>query len=441
MSSNNFPKIESLKTIQDVVNNDPQWKIKQKGNFYFCSYRLGTSDNFPDPESAKDEKEKTRFKLLREIRGLVFDAKTLELVSRPFQKFFNVNETPETKMDKIELKGDFWVLEKLDGSMCQPILDPLNDEEKVLRISTKMGFDSVPSQNVEKFLYGVDDPNKYPKIKFLKDKSFKIEETKECNSEILNFCVEWILKGFTPIFEFCSPKCKIILDYEKEMMTLIGLRENVTGYYIPYDEMKELADKSGLRCAKKIEIPSKIEKTSELLNYVENLTGIEGIVLRFKDGRMYKIKTKWYGKVHKSKMSLQWGGLSEGKVWLIILEKSLDDVLPVLNNDQDREHLLEFNKTIWNAIFKKSEYLEKICKDYKSKTKSKKEYADLVNKNLTEADEKSILLNNYEVEDFTENLVKVLKIRANQKIDHARKLIKHPEDKEEIKYKFKNSFY
>lgn len=441
MTSNSFPTIDSLKIIQEVVNNDPQWKIKKKGNFFFCSYRLGTHDNFPDPNFTTNEKEKINYKLLREIRGLVFDANTLELVSRPFQKFFNVNETPESKADNIKLEGEYWILEKLDGSMCQPILDPISKYEFTLRISTKMGFDSVASQNVESFLYGVSDPNKYPKIIISKDKEIKIEEMKGIQLDILNFCIEWILKGYTPIFEFCSPKCKIILDYKEEMMILIGIRENKTGEYIPYNEMKELAEKSQLKVCKSLEIPSNIKKTSELLTHVENLSGIEGVVLRFKDGRMFKMKTKWYNKVHKSKMSLQWGGLSEGKVWLIILEKTVDDVLPVLNNDQDREHLLEFNKTIWNAIYKKSEYLEKVSKEYKSKTNNKKEFVDFINKIITENDEKSLLLNNYEVEDFTENLVKLLKIRANQKIDQARKLIKHPDDKEEIRYKFKNSFY
>lgn len=54
--------------------------------------------------------------------------------------------------------------------------------------------------------------------------------------------------------------------------------------------------------------------------------GIEGFVIRFHDGRMYKIKTEWYferTKKEKQQFSLN----SERSVWQIILDQQIDDAL------------------------------------------------------------------------------------------------------------------
>lgn len=36
-------------------------------------------------------------------------------------------------------------------------------------------------------------------------------------------------EDYTPIFEWCSPRSRIVLDYETDLMVLTGLRSNATG--------------------------------------------------------------------------------------------------------------------------------------------------------------------------------------------------------------------
>jgi hypothetical protein len=85
-----------------------------------------------------------------------------------------------------------------------------------------------------------------------------------------------------------------------------------------------------------------------------------GCVIRFEDGRMYKVKSDWYYKVHKAKTNIQWNSLSESNVWLMSLNQEIDDVLPVLNDEESRQKLTNFDKKLWKAIENKSNYLKSL---------------------------------------------------------------------------------
>jgi len=43
------------------------------------------------------------------------------------------------------------------------------------------------------------------------------------------FAQEWMDKGYTPLFEWCSYRQQIVLQYEKDMLTLTAMRHNSTG--------------------------------------------------------------------------------------------------------------------------------------------------------------------------------------------------------------------
>ena len=87
----------------------------------FCSYRQSNSTCFPNPDDDSISIEKqNHFRILREVRGLVFDAKTKQIKCRPLHKFFNLNEMKETKLEyvaQLYKSEKFHVLEKLDGMM------------------------------------------------------------------------------------------------------------------------------------------------------------------------------------------------------------------------------------------------------------------------------------------------------------------------------------
>ena len=60
------------------------------------------------------------------------------------------------------------------------------------------------------------------------------------------FSKEWIAKGYTPIFEFCSPHQQIVLEYQNDSMHLLALRNMETGEYISYEETKLIAEKANI---------------------------------------------------------------------------------------------------------------------------------------------------------------------------------------------------
>lgn len=53
----------------------------------------------------------------RAARGLILEEATSRVVARPFEKFFNMNETPETAADVLPWDEPFEVTEKIDGSL------------------------------------------------------------------------------------------------------------------------------------------------------------------------------------------------------------------------------------------------------------------------------------------------------------------------------------
>jgi hypothetical protein len=45
----------------------------------------------------------------------------------------------------------------------------------------------------------------------------------------IKFSMDWLDKGYTPIFEWCSPGSKVVLDYGKDIMVLTGIRHMHSG--------------------------------------------------------------------------------------------------------------------------------------------------------------------------------------------------------------------
>ena len=78
--------------------------------FKYSIIKGGKTDLYANPAS-----------IYREMRGLVIDMETEEIVVAPFRKFFNINEIPETSLEHVEKEikaADLVeITNKLDGSM------------------------------------------------------------------------------------------------------------------------------------------------------------------------------------------------------------------------------------------------------------------------------------------------------------------------------------
>jgi T4 RnlA family RNA ligase len=219
-----------------------------------------------------------------------------------------------------------------------------------------MGYDNEVSNKVEKFL-------------FEKEKNFKFKKSGELISErleddykmnIILYTKSWIDKGYTPIFEFVSLSNLIILSYEETKLIPLGIRHNLSGEYISYDELKKSCQEFNIECVKSHDLGDDIEKAIEIISGMKN---IEGFVLRMKNDDLFKIKSDWYRKLHDATNKFQVGKISEIELWLKILDNEMDDILSVLSKDEETKKLIEtFSENLWKKIMKEFEHLTEILK-------------------------------------------------------------------------------
>jgi len=295
----NFPKIERIEDVLPAIEGRDEFIVVQKDGYQVVNYAVAFEDTFPAIESVNDT-------IRRECRGLIFDLEG-KLIARRYHKFFNVNERDETQMSAIDWTRPHRILDKLDGSMISPI--PVWGN---LRWTTKMGITDVAMQ-AEVF---VATQPKY------------VDFAKQC-----------IKDGFTPVFEWCSRKSRIVLDYPEDQLILTALRKNDSGAYMDYETMV------GLGAYWHIPVVQAHEITQDLIKTIAAWEGSEGVVVRFNDGHMVKIKAEWYVLRHKSKEAIT----REKNVVDYVVNDRVDDVLPFLQaEDQDR--LKAFQREFWEGF-------------------------------------------------------------------------------------------
>src|SRR5574343_2058061 len=108
-----------------------------RGDHVIFNYVVAFEGSFPEPNTGDHHTDRERA-ILRECRGLIMCKNTGLPLARRFQKFFNVNEKPETQIGAIDWSKPHVILEKLDGSMITPCMSGGR-----LRWGTKMGATDV----------------------------------------------------------------------------------------------------------------------------------------------------------------------------------------------------------------------------------------------------------------------------------------------------------
>lgn len=203
----------------------------------------------------------------RMCRGLIVDLKNKKIIAYPFDKFFNLDEQPETEIGVLLNLGDFEVSEKLDGSMIIIFKDP-NTGKYVA--TTKGSFDSEHGEFITKRIT--------PKLK---------------NDALHN--------KYTLIFELIEKKFQIVVNYEKKGyrpgLYLIGARDRISNQLLPFKEVQILAQELDLPTIKTYEFKtlSEVVKTAKTLSVLE-----EGYVIRYKkNGRLVKLKGDEYLYAHR----------------------------------------------------------------------------------------------------------------------------------------------
>jgi RNA ligase len=166
-----------------------------------------------------------------------------------------------------------------------------------------------------------------------------------CN--IMEFCDMMLDRGKTPIFEWLSRKQKIVVDYPHDRLVLIAIRDNITGRYDTYDEMRGWARQYGLDLVKTY--PGTADSMENLVQDTNELEGAEGWIIRFDDGHMLKIKSAWYVRIHKVKDSLT----QEKNVIDLIVNEKIDDTKSFML-DADRHRIDQFEDQFWKGFEQKT---------------------------------------------------------------------------------------
>ena len=317
-----FPKIRHIDDILPAIKDSPEFIIAEKDGYQVVNYVVATQDTFPEVGYISTKMIKGALPqfhstdtnghaaIRRECRGLVFGLDG-ELINRRYHKFFNVNEKDETQLDKIDWNQPHVILEKLDGSMVSPCR-----VRNHIRWMTKMG---------------------------VTDTSMEAEAFVAKNPEYARIARATLDMEYTLIFEWCSNKNRIVLDYPEDRLVLTGVRFNDTGRYWSHEEMVEYASHyDGVEVVKSYE---NFRNHESLVRWVRRQEGIEGIVVRFDDGHMVKIKADWYVRIHKVKSLLG----QERDVVKLILNNELDDLLPLLPKE-DRERVEKFQTALMERL-------------------------------------------------------------------------------------------
>jgi RNA ligase len=335
-----FPEINHIDDVIPHIEDWQEFKVMQKDWYTVINYMVAFEETF----SLVRERSHYNMKIRRECRGMIFDTATGNLISRPYHKFFNVGEREETNLDKIDLTQPHVVLEKLDGSMIRPIPTP-----EGFRLGTKAGITDV-AMNAE---YFIADKPEYAKF---------IKSSFAC--------------GLTPIFEWCSRKNRIVVDYSEDNLILTAVRDMRSGNYIPYSQMVETGKNYAIPVVKAIAgDETDIEK---IVDHIRKWDDGEGVVIRFDNGHMVKIKADEYILRHRSKEQIN----SEKNIIQVILNDSVDDMIPLLTSE-DAQRLKDFQQKFWCAVDEVSSDLTKIFKGGDMMYPDKKEFAvEFVNKML-----------------------------------------------------------
>ena len=307
MNHYEFPLIRSLDQVAAVVEGVDGFSVTRKADYTVVNYHYNTPEVFPEVDSEAAA-------IRRECRGLIFDLDG-RLVSRPFHKFFNVGERDETQQHLLDLSRPHKILEKLDGSMIRPI--PFASG---YRLATKAGVTDVALQSE---VFVAERP------------------------EYDEFIRHELSHGHTPIFEWCSRKQRIVLDYPEDRLVLTAIRVNDTGEYLSLDWAREfIAANKEFRGVEVVqEFPAGVDSMTRLLAQADGDEQIEGWIIRFDDGHMVKLKADWYVLRHKSKDQLS----REKNVVAMIAGEAADDVKALLI-EEDRKRLEQFSEQFWQGF-------------------------------------------------------------------------------------------
>jgi T4 RnlA family RNA ligase len=239
-----------------------------------------------------------------ELRGLTFITDGLGNTYKVphLHKFFNLNENASTQYNDMKALVLDEVHLKEDGSMLIPVTFPCG----TVKWKSKMSWDNEQTRLAETVF--ADD------------------------AALRNFVAMCDDMNWYPVFELVSPYNKIVVDYSKTELILLQVRYE-DGTYMDVAKKHQTAVAYGVKCVESVK-----GSLDDLIALAETIEGIEGWVLHFTNGKMIKLKTKWYKELH----GLLTDSLTrEDFIVENVLNETLDDVLAQVDEKDPRKQWVE----------------------------------------------------------------------------------------------------
>lgn len=331
-----FPIITNIKDLLPAIQGKEEFIVCEKEGYSIINYVYKTDETFPPVTDYNTA-------VLRECRGITFDSKTGDIIRRPLHKFFNLDERPECYANNVDMNESHLVLSKLDGSQVVPLA-----VDNTIIWGTKMG-----------------------ETDFTPDISAHVVKSKYINSsKYYEFADDCIRFNVTPIFEWCSRKNRIVIDYPEPVLTLIAMRHMHTGMYYSQKVMEIHAHNYNIPVVPITVGGIKPENLTWFKGLVAEQENVEGVVIRFESGHMLKVKTSWYIRIHRAKDEIN----SERKVVACIVNEQIDDLIPSLVMDIDKERVCGYYTDFCVKINNMVDYIDSFIMNEKCKF-TRKEYA------------------------------------------------------------------
>lgn len=329
-----IPSYEECREMCDSNGNLIFYETKHMVDGYSVSifnYRLASYNNFVTPIETKPQVKAF------EMRGLSFVFnKDGSLFKRYLllDKFFNMDQTPCSLYSIVKDFKIKNVYVKEDGSVASFIMLP---DGKVVAKS-KASFDS--------------------------DQAKEIQKIYDSNKKLQKF-VTWCLNNdINPVFEYVSPRNRIVIPYKYTDLVLLRVRDNNTGEYLDINEY--LDHLNGITLA----VPENDKSLDGLIELKSIVKDIEGWVVQFENGKMVKVKGDHYCSLH----GLLTDSLNrENDIIELILDEKIDDVLAQIPEDDLRRQDIDLiSKIISDEMINMSNKTDELLLKYKG---DRKEFA------------------------------------------------------------------
>jgi T4 RnlA family RNA ligase len=303
-------------------------------NVSVFNYRMAQYKDFVTPITDKPNVK------AYEMRGITFVFnKDGSLFNRYIllEKFFNLNQVPESMYSVVKDYKIKYINNKEDGSIASFIRLPNGKAYG----KSKMGFDN--------------------------DQANGINRIYRTNPDVKKF-VDWTLDNdITAVFEYCAPTNRIVLRYKNEELILLRLRDKI-GKHL---NIKDYLDKIGsIRIA-----PFEDDNTLDgLIELSKSVIDKEGWVVQFHGGHMIKIKGEWYCERH----GLLTEDLYREHILIgYILDDKIDDILGQIPEEEVEAHerINKMISVVRRALTEKSNEIEKLYDVFVKMNSDRKAFA------------------------------------------------------------------